>query len=263
MSKTAVISIINEKGGVAKTTTTIELAAIFAMEHKKKVLVIDLDGQANTTEVLLDDHSRPTVSDLFLKTDGVSIAKVIRSSRVGFGDLAVIPSDARMSKMDREIAGRLKSEHLLHFAVRDLVSNVDVVLIDLPPALNLVTINALTISNYYLTPTDISEFAIGGIKAVNRLVQEMVEVDLCPNIRSLGVLVTQFQKEQSKFTQAFLRELNTLSPENPLSSVRVGHSVRVKEAHKERVPVTVFEPSNAVAKSYREAAKLILQLTKE
>lgn len=211
-----VVSLINLKGGVGKTTTTIQLAECLASEFSKRVLVIDLDPQTNSTITLIDeekweklDAAGQTLAQLFLdridRTDIFRLAESIQRgvSNLGLSRLSLLPSSIRFIDIqDRihEVATRsgysLNPMEVLQSAVRTELSNYDYVLIDCPPNLGFVTRNGIELSDYYLIPTIPDTLSTYGIPQIVKTIHKFAQ-ERPLKIRCLGLVITKFDSRSN------------------------------------------------------------------
>lgn len=187
-----IISIANQKGGVGKTTTTLNLGVALALQGKS-VLLIDLDPQANLTKYAdIDDRERPTISDLLKGQIGmgerINIEGCIRYSHIN--DIEYIPSDINLANADLYLAGVLSRETLLKRILNnDIIKNYDYVIIDCNPSLGLLLMNALTASNGVIIPVQTQDFAFDGLTALTNIITQ-IKSTINPELEIFGVLAT-------------------------------------------------------------------------
>lgn len=190
MSK--IISIANQKGGVGKTTTTLNLGVALALQGKS-VLLIDLDPQANLTKYAgIDDSERPTISDLLKGQIGMGeriyIEGCIRYSHIN--DIEYIPSDINLANADLYLAGVLSRETLLKRILNnDIIKSYDYVLIDCNPSLGVLLMNALTASDGVIIPVQTQDFAFDGLTALTNIIAQ-IKSTINPELEIIGVLAT-------------------------------------------------------------------------
>ena len=241
-SKTAkVISVTNQKGGVGKTTTTINLAAALS-ELKKKVLIIDLDPQGNASTGLGVDVEDRELSTYEFLVEGVPLEKVAMETEI-LG-LSIVPATIDLSSADIDLISNEKRSHLLHEALRKKKENkqkYDYILIDCPPSLNILTVNAMVASHSVLIPLQSEFFALEGLSQLLLTVKE-VRQNANENLRVEGIVLTMFDgrnnlsKQVEADARSNLRELvfETIIPRN----------VRVSEAPSYSMPVLTYDPSS-------------------
>lgn len=250
-----IIAITNQKGGVGKTTTTINLGAGLA-EAGKRVLLIDLDPQGNASTglgVSADDREMSTY-DLLLEE--ASVLDVIKETSID--NLLISPATTDLSSADIELVSNEKRSHLLRDALRDVALaklNIDYILIDCPPSLNLLTVNALVAADSVLIPLQSEFFALEGLSQLLLTVRE-VRTAANPDLRIEGVVLTMYDSRNnlSRQVEADAREnlgelvFKTMIPRN----------VRVSEAPSFALPVLMYDPTSKGSRAYRNlAAELI------
>lgn len=187
-----IISIANQKGGVGKTTTTLNLGVALALQGKS-VLLIDLDPQANLTKYAgIDDSEKPTISDLLKGQIGmgerINIEGCIRYSHIN--DIEYIPSDINLANADLYLAGVLSRETLLKRILNnDIIKNYDYVIIDCNPSLGVLLMNALTASDGVIIPVQTQDFAFDGLTALTNIITQ-IKSTINPELEIIGVLAT-------------------------------------------------------------------------
>lgn len=257
---TVCISIGNKKGGVAKTMTTTELA-YFAGVSGKRVLVVDLDGQAHTTLKLTGSKKhRTTIYDMLVdEREMLRFADCMVPASEYWENVDVLPGDNRLNRADHDLQPRLNREKILRGLLATVKRNYDLILFDLPPATTNVTLNALVASDYYIVPTDMSE-------DTRRSVQEFVEVadrirdaKLNSRLEMLFVFLSRYQKGRSAVIKALLKDLEE-DWGDKLLDVRVNDSVRAVASTRRHKPLALVDSGCQPARAYEEIAEGVLAL---
>ncbi|MEL6620637.1 MAG: ParA family protein [Pseudomonadota bacterium] len=251
-----IISITNQKGGVGKTTTAINLAAALA-EHGQKVLVVDLDPQGNASTGLgIDRESRDaTTYDLLL--DEVELAQVIQPTDTK--NLFVVPSTVDLSSADIELVSNEKRSFLLHDALRQPDMDAfafDYILIDCPPSLNLLTVNAMIASHSVLVPLQSEFFALEGLSQLMLTVRE-VRHSGNPDLRIEGVVLTMYDTRNNLSQQVEQDARDNLG--DIVFQTRIPRNVRLSEAPSFAMPVLEYDTASKGAMAYRSLAKEVIE----
>jgi chromosome partitioning protein len=249
---TRIVAVVNQKGGVGKTTTTINLAAAMA-EAGRQVLVIDLDPQANTTRGLgLDPgRRRPTVYQLLsgeAAVDDVAVPSQVEG-------LYVVPSQLELAGAEIELAGMANREGRLRAALADLAGGFGHVLIDCPPSLGLLTLNALAAADQMLIPLQCEYYALEGLSHL-LYTHQLVRMGLNPRLEVGGILLTQFDA-RTTLSWDVVREVRRAYPDQVFATL-IPRNVRVSEAPSHGIPITVYDPTCRGALAYRQLAEEVL-----
>ncbi|WP_421999296.1 ParA family protein [Roseovarius mucosus] len=253
-----IIAIANQKGGVGKTTTTINLAAALA-ETGVRVLIVDLDPQGNASTGLgLDVAARKfTVYDLLL--DEVPLGDVIQPTAQD--GLSIIPSTVDLSSADIELIANEKRSFLLHDALRQPAMDAygfDYVLIDCPPSLNLLTVNAMVAAHSVLVPLQSEFFALEGLSQLMLTIREIRQT-ANPALRIEGVVLTMFDSRNNLSTQVEQDARDNLG--ELVFRTRIPRNVRVSEAPSYAMSVLSYDPLSKGAQAYRELAQELIENT--
>ena len=244
-----IISIINQKGGVGKTTTVINLAAGLSMKGKK-ILVIDLDPQGNATTGLGLSNNISSEKTIYSVLNGnKKISDVIQ--RTSFANLNLISSNVDLSGLEVETAGdsrrafKLKDE--LSSILNDSGAPYDYILIDCPPSLSLLTIMALVASDALVVPLQTEFFALEGLTQLMKTI-ERIKSNLNPVLEIRGILLTMFDKRNKLSGQVEIEARNYFKEK--VYSTSVPRNVRLSEAPSHGVPVLIYDKICPGSKAY-------------
>ena len=253
-----IIAIANQKGGVGKTTTTINLAAALA-ETGARVLIVDLDPQGNASTGLGLEVAarRVTVYDLLLEE--APLGEVIQPTMQD--GLSIIPSTVDLSSADIELISNEKRSFLLHDALRQPAMDgyaFDYVLIDCPPSLNLLTVNAMVAAHSVLVPLQSEFFALEGLSQLLLTIREIRQT-ANPALRIEGVVLTMFDSRNNLSTQVEQDARDNLG--ELVFRTRIPRNVRVSEAPSYAMSVLRYDPLSKGAQAYRDLAQELIENT--
>lgn len=248
-----IISIANQKGGVGKTTTAINLAAYIA-DYSYRVLLIDIDPQGNATSGVGINYRKPKYSSYNLLTEQLSAEKAIITTE--FRNLDIIPANIELAGAEIELALIDERERALQNALRPIQNKYDYIFIDCPPSLGLITVNALTASHSIIIPLQCEYYALEGLSQLLDTIK-IVRKRLNKDLRIEGILFTMFDGRTNLAIQVvdevkkhFAREVyKTIIPRN----------VRLSEAPSHGKPILYYDDKSKGAEVYKELAMEVLQ----
>lgn len=247
-----VVALANQKGGVGKSTTAINLAASLAFQGKR-VLLLDLDPQGNASSGLGIDRGSITISiyDVLLKEspleDAVEPTSVL--------NLFVVPATIDLAGSEIELVSMFSRETRLRAAISELDSAFDIVLIDCPPSLGLLTVNALTAANEVLIPIQCEYYALEGLSQLLHNV-ELVTANLNPDLKVGGVVLTMYDG-RTKLSKEVAEQVRDYFGETAYRTV-IPRSVRLSEAPSYGEPIEAFDPMSRGAIAYRQLGREFL-----
>ena len=251
-----IISVANQKGGVGKTTTTVNLATILA-KRGKKVLLIDADPQGNATSGLgLDKDLEPSTYDILVNETEFEDAM----KKTIIKNLKVCPANMDLAGAEVELVSMMSREHRLKEKVDIIKDRFDYILIDCPPSLGLVTLNAFTASDSVLIPVQCEYFALEGLGQLLNTIN-LVKKHLNKDIRIEGALLTMYDIRTNLSNQV-VKEVKKYF-DNKVYKTVIPRNVRLSEAPSYGMPITEYDPRSKGAKSYIKFAKEFLKNNEE
>ncbi|MEX2585415.1 MAG: AAA family ATPase [Balneolaceae bacterium] len=252
-----VISIANQKGGVGKTTSAINLAAsLAAIEHP--TLLIDVDPQSNTTSGLGIEPKTVTNSIYEVMVGGVGVNQAIRDTELPYLDL--IPSHINLVGAEIEMVDRQGREQILSRAIEKLRDRYDFIIIDCPPSLGLLTINSLTASNSVLIPVQCEYFALEGLGQLLNTIK-IVRQHLNPDLEIEGVVLTMYDT-RTRLSNQVAEEVKRYFDDRVFKSV-ISRNVRLAEAPSFGKPAILYDATSIGAKNYLALAKEVVSRNKK
>ena len=247
-----IIAIANQKGGVGKTTTSINLSSCLA-EKGKKVLAIDLDPQGNMTSGLgVEKESvENTVYELILGecTIKESISKTV------VDNLTIIPSNVNLAGAEIELLGINDKEYILRTAVDYIRDDYDFIIIDCPPSLNMLTVNAMTTADTVLVPIQCEYYALEGLSQLIHTIN-LVQERLNPKLQIEGVVFTMYDVRTNLSNQVVDTVKENL--DTKIYNTMIPRNLRLAEAPSYGIPINMYDSKSAGAESYRNLAKEII-----
>lgn len=247
-----IISVANQKGGVGKTTTTVTLSAILAKKGKK-VLLIDADPQGNATSGLgVTKEIELSVYDVLINE--TSIEETLQETSIK--NLKVCPSNINLAGAEVELVSMMSREQRLKDKVEEIKSKFDFILIDCPPSLGLITLNAFTASDSILIPVQCEYYALEGLGQLLNTIN-LVKKHLNKSLEIEGALLTMYDIRTNLSNQV-VKEVKKYF-EDKVYKTAIPRNVRISEAPSYGMPVTLFDAHSKGAKSYEKFAKEFLK----
>lgn len=251
-----IIAIANQKGGVGKTTTSINLAASIA-EMGKRVLAIDLDPQGNMTSGLGVDKNEVENTVYELMLDECSINESIQDTVVK--GLRLIPSNVNLAGAEIELLGINDKEYILKTAVDYIRDDYDFIVIDCPPSLNMLTVNAMTTADTVLVPIQCEYYALEGLSQLMYTI-DLVHERLNPELILEGVVFTMYDARTNLSLQVVENVKSNLN-QNIYKTI-IPRNVRLAEAPSHGLPITLYDSKSTGAESYRMLAEEVVEYGK-
>lgn len=248
-----VISIFNQKGGVGKTTTCINLCSYLAMKGMK-VLAIDIDPQGNTTSGMGIDKSKLSGSMYNVLVSDDKINEVIIESEL-VNNFYIAPSDMELVGAEIELINSNKREGILKEKIKELENEFDYVFIDCPPSLGFLTVNALTASNSVLIPIQCEFYALEGVSQLVNTIQ-LVKKSLNKNLYIEGVVMSMFDA-RTKLSSEVVREVKNYF-KSAVYETTIPRNIRLAEAPSFGLPIMLYDEKCRGAKSYETLAEEFL-----
>jgi chromosome partitioning protein len=249
MSK--IISIANQKGGVGKTTTAINVSSLLAAAEKKSLLV-DIDPQSNSSSGLSITNQNPSIYEVLIGTENIS--DVIIESYMPFLDL--LPSNINLVGSEIEMVDMEGRERLLKNVLNEIINKYDYIIIDCPPSLGLLTLNALTASHSVLIPVQCEYFALEGLGQLLNTIN-IVKKHYNPGLTIEGVLLTMFDT-RLRLSHQVAEEVRKYFGEKVYKTV-INRNVRIAESPSYGKPIILYDAISTGAKNYMALASELLE----
>lgn len=248
-----IIAVANQKGGVGKTTTTINLSACLA-EKGKKVLTVDIDPQGNTTSGLGVDKNNieNTVYELFIGE--CSLEECIQ--RDVFENLSVLPSNVNLAGAEIELIGIEEKEYILKKNIEKIRDQYDFIIIDCPPSLNTLTVNAMTTADTVLVPIQCEYYALEGLTQLIHTIN-LVKQRLNPLLEIEGVVFTMFDARTNLSLQVVENVKSNL--EHNIYKSIIPRNVRLAESPSHGLPINLYDSKSSGAEGYRDLADEVIE----
>lgn len=252
-----IIAITNQKGGVGKTTTAINLSAALA-EMGKKVLAIDLDPQGNTTSGLGFDKEEIENTVYHLMIGACRIEECLNTNHIE--NITLVASNVDLAAAEIELIGIADKEYILKKEVERIKNDYDYIIIDCPPSLNMLTINAMTTATSVIVPIQCEYYALEGLSQLIHTV-ELVKERLNPELEMEGVVFTMYDARTNLSLQVVENVKSNLH--QAIYKTIIPRNVRLAEAPSHGLPINLYDPKSVGAESYRFLAEEVINKGKE
>lgn len=248
-----IIAIANQKGGVGKTTTNVNLSACLAVAGKR-VLTIDIDPQGNTTSGLGIDKNKIEKSIYDVLINGADAKEAIIHTEID--NLDIIVSNIQLAGAEIELVSMISRETILKKALSEIRESYDYILIDCPPSLGLITINALTAADRLLVPIQCEYYALEGLAQLMNTVN-LVQKHLNPDLKIEGVVLTMFDARTNLAIEV-VQEVKKYFRDKVYTTI-IPRNVRLGEAPSHGLPIIMYDPKSTGAEAYTDLAEEMIE----
>ncbi len=247
-----IVAVANQKGGVGKTTTAVNLGACLA-ELGKRVLIVDLDPQGHSTSGLGLDKGEVETTIYDVLIEDVPVQSALLPTAVE--GLFLVPATVDLAGAEVELVSALARETKLRRALREQADSFNLILIDCPPSLGLLTINALTAADSVLIPIQCEYFALEGLTQLMNSIR-LVQQHLNPDLRLEGVVMTMFDG-RTKLSAQVVAEVRKYFKDKVYKTV-IPRNIRLSEAPSHGMPISTYDPTSKGAEAYAELAREVI-----
>lgn len=249
------IAIANQKGGVGKTTTSINLAACLA-EKGQKVLLIDMDSQGNTTSGLGFEKNEMEKTIYEVLRDELTIEECIENVESCFGNLDLIPANRNLAGAEIELITTENMQYILKEKLEPIRDKYDFIILDCPPALGMLTVNAMTAANSVLVPIQCEFYALDGLSQLIHTI-ELIKKNLNPELYIEGVVFTMFDARTNLSLQVVENVKDNLK-QNIYKTI-IPRNVRLAEAPSHGLPINVYDKKSSGSEAYKLLADEVIE----